>query len=105
MDSECHFQKIVIEGQVLQLNQDLVWEITIGYPPQYKVKTRKLPHLPKNLTLVTQHFKDFYFTFYLISLSVFNHYNPLFLSNPNIQTTITSVNLRISHFYEENSSD
>ena len=46
MDSECHFQKIVIEGHVLQLNQDPVWEITICYPPQFEVKTRKLPYLP-----------------------------------------------------------
>ena len=46
MDNECHFQKIVIEGRGLQLNQDPVWEITIGYPPQCEVKTRKLPYFP-----------------------------------------------------------
>ena len=46
MDSECHFQKIVVEGQVLQLNQDPDWEKTIGYPPQCEVKTEKLTHLP-----------------------------------------------------------
>ena len=56
MDIECHFQRIVIKGQVLQLNQNLIWEVTIGYFPQCKEKTPRTPHLtwepkPSCLTL------------------------------------------------------
>ena len=48
--------------------------------------------------------RELFSYFYFILILVFNHYNPLFLSNPNIQMLITSVKLSISHFHEENSS-
>ena len=46
MDIECHFQRIVIEGQVLQVNQNLIREVNIGYFLQCEEKTPRTPHLP-----------------------------------------------------------
>ena len=46
MDIECHFQRIVIEGHVVQLNQNPIREVTIGYFPQCEEKTPKTPHFP-----------------------------------------------------------
>ena len=46
MDIKFHFQMIVIEGQVLQLNQNPIREVTIGYFPQCEEKTLRTPHFP-----------------------------------------------------------
>ena len=45
MLSEYHFQRIVIEDQVLLSNQDLVWEVTICCYPQCEEKGSRTLHL------------------------------------------------------------
>ena len=45
MNIECHFQRIVIKGQVLWLNQNPIREVTICYYSQCEEKTPRTPHL------------------------------------------------------------
>ena len=53
MLSEYHFQRIVIEGQVLLSNQEPVRDMTRGHPSQREEKTRETLIFLRNLSLVT----------------------------------------------------
>ena len=44
------FQKIFIKGQFLQLNEDLVWERTIGHSPQREERTLETLSCSRNPT-------------------------------------------------------
>ena len=53
MLNEYHLQRIVILGQLLELNEEPVREMTIGHPPKRKEKTRETLLCPRNLSPVT----------------------------------------------------
>ena len=53
MLNEYHFQRIVILGYLSYLNEEPVWEMTTGHPPQREEKTRETLIYPRNLSLVT----------------------------------------------------
>ena len=47
------FLKRFNEGQFLYLNEDPVWEMTIGHPPQHEERTLETLSCPMNPTPVT----------------------------------------------------
>ena len=61
--SEYHFQMMIILGQLLQLDEELDREMTIGHPPHREEKSRETLIFSRIISRVTQHFKEFYFTF------------------------------------------
>ena len=47
------FQRIIIKGPVLKLNEDPVWEMTICHAPKREERTLGTLNCPRNPTLVT----------------------------------------------------
>ena len=83
MDIECHFQRAVIEGQVLQLNQDPIREVTISYCPQYEEKTPRAP----SFAIGTQGqgpnpSREFFLYFYFILVTISTTKTHSFYYNP-----------------------
>ena len=63
MLSEYNFQRLIILGQCLLLDEEPVREMTIGNPPQCEEKTRETLICLKILIPMTQHFKYLYLIF------------------------------------------
>ena len=61
--SEYHFKRIIILGQLLELDEEPVWEMTTNHPPQREEKTRETLIFLRFLSLMTKHLKEVYFTF------------------------------------------
>ena len=84
MLSECHFQRIIIKGQVLYPNEEPIREMTIGHPPQREEKGLKTPQLPlesKSSNLMLQ--GDFFYIL-LHFTSSFQPLHPIIFTKPQI---------------------
>ena len=80
---ECHFQREVIEGQVLELNQDPIREVTICYYPQCEEKTPRAP----SFAIGTQAqgpipSREFFLCFYFILVTISTTKTHSFYNNP-----------------------
>ena len=85
---KCHFSKgKIAKVQFLWPNEDSVRKMTICHPPQHEEKDPMTSHLPLDLNLVAQCFKEFFFLIFFILFSACKPpYTTIFIKpkNPNL---------------------
>ena len=98
------FLKRFNEGKFLELNEDLVREMTIGHPPQREERTLETLSCPRNPTLVPQCLKELFLYFSSPYFQFSTIKTSLFLPNLKIQIEFTILALTTNHLCKENPS-